>query len=105
MSHNIIQTLNLNQDGSRTCLRMVYQEYMNTPFRLEYDIAINLIMINFFSHYRSRCPNCQLQIPAAKFEMVPGKYTVLAVNRTALNGTKIMTPLLSAEVFTHIKNF
>ena len=26
---------------------MVYQEYMNTPFRLEYDIAINLIMINF----------------------------------------------------------
>jgi hypothetical protein len=37
--------------------------------------------------------------------MVPGKYSVLAVNRTALNGTKIMTPLLFAEVFTHIKKF
>ena len=95
-----MQTLNLNQDGSRSSLSMVYQEYMNTPFRLEYDIAINLIMINFLSHYRSRCPNCQLQIPASKFEMAPGKYKQIWMEPKLWPHSYLLRYLLILKIFS-----
>ena len=33
LSHNILQTLNLNEDGSVINLNTVFLEFLNTPFR------------------------------------------------------------------------